>query len=730
MNAIPLLWPAHWAHGPLLGAALLLGAMPAAQAGANSLNLFTQAEGLHALGIATLAQVSGYPQSQLHTWLTSGGYALWSGGKLRAWHYDTATRTLYFAAERYDTEHTDSNAYRLYRNTANARRMTVVRGPGPQAGTPGAFPEKVVLEQDNAYAPWALLEPDGRYWFWDYIFAGTPKTQLELPLDLPDPSTLSCGVQPRLRVHLRGSSNLSEQSDHQVLGVLNSGPQARVSFDAFAARVLQINFASSALKATGNSLKLTSELPTGVDQAMQRLDRFEVDYCRQTRARDGQLWVHKPAAGVVTVTGLPGPQIAVIQDPAGTGAIWRQNLSVALDGAGGYQVSFEAQGGIDYLVADLGAAQAPELVVDDPSNLTSTANQADYLIIAPKAEMQAAAEALAVHRRAQGLSVMIVWLQDIFDHFSSRRVDPNAIGSFLKKTLAWAGPPDTVVFLGGGTLNHKGRPTFFPGESLIPVKMASGPWGLFPSDNRHCDTTGDGVPEFACGRIPAETAEEALAYIEKLKGFEAAGIGPWMDSAIGIADNADPAAGDFPADASASEQALTGLFTTVTPLHYEQGTAIAPFREALFSAWNSGAALVGYWGHGSTDRWGDEDFLRLDDPSSTSDIAGLTNAPHLPVVAALTCYSGNDAFPGYTALASALVVNPAGGAIATLMPMGMSLHPSAVTLGDQFFAALAGDRKPVGQAAQEAKASAAQAGVPAWELDLFDVTGEPLVQLR
>ncbi len=722
MNAIPRFRLARWAQGPLLGAALLLGAMPAAQAGANSLNLFTRAEGLHALGIATLAQVSGYPQSQLHTWLTSGAYALWSGGKLRAWHYDTATRTLYFAAERYDTEHTDTNAYRLYRNTANARRMTVVRGPGPQAGTPGTFPEKVVLEQDNAYAPWALLEPDGRYWFWDYIFAGTNKASLTLPLDLADPATADCGVQPRLRVHLRGSSNLSAGIDHQVLGVLNGAAQARVSFDAFAAKVLQIAPPPGGLKPSANSLTLTSELRPGVSQAMQRLDRIEVDYCRQTHARDGQLWVHQAGPGVVTVTGLPGPEIAVIQDPAGEGALWRQDLTVAADGRGGYQVSFLAAAAADFLVAHLGSLHPAQAEVDDPSNLTSPDNAADYLIIAPKAEMQAAAEALAAHR---GPAAKIVWLQDIYDQFSNRRVHPNAIGNFLKKVQTWTRVPSHVLFLGRGTLNHKGRPGHFPDESLIPVRMASGPWGLFSSDNRHCDTSGDGVPEFACGRIPAETAEEALAYLAKLEGFESAEIGaPWMDSAIGIADNPDPAAGDFAADATASEQAIAGLFATVTPLHYGQGADLAAFRQDILATWQQGAALVGYWGHGSTDRWGDENFLPM------AAIAGLSNAPRLPVAAALTCYAGNDAFPGFTALSAALVANPNGGAIATLMPNAMSLHASAVALGDHFFDLLAGDRLTVGKAAQGAKARAATGGVPAWELDLYDVLGDPLVRLR
>ena len=718
-----------------LAGLLVLGAAALAQGGENSLNLFTRDEGLHAMSLSALAGVSGYTQDELHEWLTAGRYALWSGGALRAWHYDPLARTLYFAAERYDTEHTDRNAYRLYRNwnQADARPMPVVRGEGPAAGAPGVFPESLVLEQDNVYAPWSLIDPDGRYWFWDHVYAGTPDDRITLALELPDPDAAPCGADQRLRVHLRGSSDLSPDGDHQVLGVLNDGPSARAWFDAFSAKVLEIAFEPGVLQAAGNSLELVSELRPGVSQALQRLDRIEVDYCRRSLAVDGQLWLHRSGPGVVTVAGLPGPEIAVIEDPAGPAARWREDLTVVPDGKGGYQVSFMAGAAADFLVAEKAASSAPEAEVDDPQSLASTDYQADYLIIAPQPEMGAAAQALADYRRATlppGSAVLVVWEQDIYDQFSQRRTDPVAIGRFLSRVLTWSRVPTHVTFLGRGTLNHKGRPDQFPGESLIPVTMASGPWGLFPSDNRYCDTDGDGVPEFACGRIPAEDEADAFAYLDKLEGFESAALGAWMDRAIGIADNLDPTAGDFAADAAVSEQRIAGLGYAVTPLHYNTGDSVAGFRQALVSAWQQGAAIAGYWGHGSADRLGEEDFLPIDDPLSDIDIAGLTNAPRLPVAAGLTCYAGNDAFPGFSAVSAALVANPVGGAVAALMPTGLSLHASAVVLGDHFFDTLAGEGLSVGEAARESKARAAADGSPRWELDLYDVSGEPLLRLR
>ena len=282
----------------LLGT-LLLGGATLTQGASDSLNLFTRQEGLHALPVEALADVSGYTANELHTWLTDGRYALWNDAGNRAWHYDGGARTLYFAAERYDTEHTDHNAYRLYRDPdrAQARPMAVVSGDGPVPGAPGAFAEHLVLEEDNAYAPWALRDTSGHYWFWDYVYLGTSKDRLTLPLDLPDPYLAGCGVSPRLRVHLRGSSDLSPTGDHQVLGVLNGGPENRTSFDAFEASVLQIEFNPDQLRSAGNELELKSEPRAGSSEALQRLDRIEAYYCRKTLALDGQLWVYDAGSG-------------------------------------------------------------------------------------------------------------------------------------------------------------------------------------------------------------------------------------------------------------------------------------------------------------------------------------------------------------------------------------------------------------------------------------------------
>ncbi len=82
---------------------------------------------------------------------------------------------------------------------------------------------------------------------------------------------------------------------------------------------------------------------------------------------------------------------------------------------------------------------------------------------------------------------------------------------------------------------------------------------------------------------------------------------------------------------------------------------------------------MSYDGHGSTAQVGDyrELFITADDANA------LTNSVY-PIFTALTCGVGDDTLPGTRSLAGALVLNPGGGAIASVAPTGLSLMPMPI----------------------------------------------------
>ncbi len=308
-----------------------------------------------------------------------------------------------------------------------------------------------------------------------------------------------------------------------------------------------------------------------------------------------------------------------------------------------------------------------------------------------------------------------VWLDNIYDEFSYGLVDAKAIRDFLHYiTRRWHQVPDYVVLLGKGTLDHRDRLGF--SDSLVPVRMAVTPWGLYASDNRYASTKGDGVAEYALGRIPVAHDSEGLAYVEKLSRFETAIPDDWMGRAVVSADDPD-SAGDFHANSVEIASDLTAQGYTVDQAHHP----VDAVRDILTASATWESAYVNYVGHGALTQLGTEGFL------TSGDISSLTNVG-LPVFAALTCSVGNDSYPGYYSLAGELVRHAGGGAVAALAPTGLSLDADAHRLNRELVEGLTTEGRSLGDAWRVSQ-DRAKAEVSPFMLEIYQVTGDPAVRL-
>lgn len=679
--------------------------------------LRTQGEGLYRIPTAQLATLLGDKEDQVRKWLSKEKkLALVNAGVPIPWYYDEASDALFFVAREYRTLHTDHNAYRLAKDNARSLTMAERTGAGPAPGSPnGTFRDTARLEQEpiDRYSLWSVTDDtEADYWFWDYLYAGTNHDAVTVPLTLPGAATSGQG---QLRVHLRGWTDFEQGNDHRVSATLNGTTLgAPLEWDGFTTAVLAVPF-DQALLANGNSLKLLSEKinAAATKNPGQWLDRIEADYWREPKAENGQLWLHGLAAGTHTVAGFDSNTIQVIEAPATTKAVWRHDVTIAPAGSG-WQVSFNAPQGGDFLVVDGTALQAPTAEIDAPSTLAKANNRADYLIVAPRALAQTA-NALAAYRAGNKRKVEIAWLDDIYDEFSFGRTDPRAISDFLTYVHRnWKRVPEYVVLLGNGTLDHKNRQGY--GDSLLPVRMMMSPWGLLVSDHRYTDINGDGRSEYAFGRIPATTDAQGVAYVQKIQSATSA-----PRRAVVVADNPD-GGGDFHANADRQAKELQGLFgpDSVTKLYHPTDAV----RSALTNSATWNVAYLSYDGHGSAKQLGksDEKFLTL------NDAAALSNQT-LPVFVALTCEAGNSAVPGWGgSVTGGLTLNPTGGALAALAPTGVSLDNEAQVIGSAFADYLIGGRLSVGQAAREAQFQSAGQVAP-FMLGVYQILGDPAAQL-
>lgn len=694
----------------------------------SSLWLKTGEEGLYTASITDLAAALGMNKGAVRKRAKTGKLILMTATALDSeeadqpvsWHYDDTTDSVLFVGSAYETFYSDVNAYKfsMAGNSSRLAKPMAVNKSAAKAsvGSEIPFHESLKFEEepDMFFAPWSTAnEADADFWWWDYLYAGVKDT-ISVSLDLPSPANTGTA---QLKVTLRGWTNLYPGNEHEVSAELNGTPVgSSVNWDGFDQVLLVADFDQGILDPSGkNTLVLRNHYAAGTHPG-QWLDQVEVDYQRMPVAQKGKLWMHGVTPGVQMVSGFSSDDIVVVESP-GSDAKLRQDIKVDPDGLGGWTVTFKVKSEADYLVQERTTAVMPVATTDGNANLHESANAADYLVIAPR-DFSDTAEALAQYRGSRFSNVKIVWVEDIYNEFSAGREDPFALARFMNTVISsWATSPSNVVLVGKGSLDQKDRMTL--SDNFLPVIMISTPWGLAASDSRLLGFE-DNTP-FTIGRLPITNDAEGVAYVNKLTTYESITLGSERFEAVLVADNPD-VAGDFHENSNLlKDRLLNSLgFDKVTPLYHPDVVV----RSSLITTatWETG--YVSYDGHGSTAQIGNsrEKFITAVD-------AGLLNNAAYPIFTALTCAAGDDTLPGTRSLVGALVLNPAGGAIASIAPTGLSYDTGAQLLSNELVYNLFGASATIGQALKDAK-TATSGSILEFMPRMYSVIGEPGVYAR
>ncbi len=677
----------------------------------------TFTEGLHGVSVSDLAEQLGRRPEQIRRLAARGRLTLTNRRNPASWYFDESTDMILFAAETYNSFYTDENAYRfqLGGKRKNQPMAETETDPTDLTGDETAFLDTLTFEEepDMNFSTWAVKsEPDADYWFWDYLYGGY-KDSIEVNLAVPNPADSGSA---ELRIRLRGWTDLEDGDEHQVFAELNGTPVgSSVIWDGFEEAVLVADFDQNLLDPAGDNKLILRNVYTPGTHPGQFLDDIELDYYRLPVAVNNQIWLHDVAEGVQTVSGYTHDDIIVIESPGGR-AVLRNDARIEPDGSGGYEVTFPADGGTDFLVVEKGVVATPTVTPNHQAHLWSRRNMADYLIIAPR-DFAGTAKALAAVRRNTFGRVKTVWLEDIYNSFSYGLEDPFAISRLLRRARrAWRISPTVVMLIGKGSLDHKDRMGY--GDSFLPVVMTDTPWALAASDDRLLG--GNGHAPYVIGRLPITNDAEGIAYVEKLVAYESTPSGDERYQALLVADNPDDG-GNFHTNSDALADRLMNTlgFDWVAKLYHP----LDAVRTTLIQSDSWEVGYVSYDGHGSRGQIGDgsEKFI------TTTDADALQNTT-LPVFTALTCAAGDFTQPGARSLAGALVLNPSGGAIVSLAPTGLSLDTDVQILGNAFVDGLFRGYT-IGDAIKNAKTQT-EGEINGFMQRVYSVVGEPLVNAR
>jgi hypothetical protein len=303
-------------------------------------------------------------------------------------------------------------------------------------------------------------------------------------------------------------------------------------------------------------------------------------------------------------------------------------------------------------------------------------------------------------------------IEDIYDEWSGGAPDTNALRGFLQWAREnWQLAPRYLLLVGDASYDPRqylggGRTDF------VPTRLVDSVAAETASDESLVDFDGDGLGEYAVGRLPARTAAQASAMVAKLLNYTPG----QSNDALFVADQPDGY------DFAAANQSLRGeIPASANATFINRGSQPdSTLRAQVTAALNAGPALVTYSGHGSPDAWAG---LLL----NSNEANGLTNGLRLPFVVTLTCLNGAFQNPQQDSLAEALLRAPNGGAVAVWASSGMTLPHEQMPLAREAFRNLYQNHNLLlGDALRQAKANAAFAEIrKTWIL-----FGDPTTRLR
>jgi len=388
-------------------------------------------------------------------------------------------------------------------------------------------------------------------------------------------------------------------------------------------------------------------------------------------------------------TGAPGSFTLTVEDSAGPGYRPRYAL---------LSVTRAVKPSTIALYAPLSGSRTP-------NDLLDTANQADYIVIAPPA-FAAAAESLAADRSAflSGVPnpIAVVATTDrIYAQFAGGTPDATAIRNFLAYAVRrWARAPLYVCLLGDASLdplNYSGLrvtdfvPTYTKGHHVELMEQYSlDDWLV------RLDGPNDQLLDLAIGRLPARTLQEALLMVRgKRRAFESnAAFDLARNRALLCADDGwkysnyqklDLVGIDHVEEMERKDRFHIPFPVTRAKVYLNdyafadsEKTSKPGAREAFIAGVNAGNWLVDYIGHGAGTLLADEQVFR------SNDVARLTNGANPSIWAFMSCTVGKfDDFRS-DAMAELLLRAAGTGAVVSVAASGQTYGIDSSALNDAF----------------------------------------------
>jgi len=317
-----------------------------------------------------------------------------------------------------------------------------------------------------------------------------------------------------------------------------------------------------------------------------------------------------------------------------------------------------------------------------PVDLRNTTSSPNMLIVANAAFLSAASR-LQSYRAANlpffdNPRVSVVTTEAIYDNFSGGQTDPMAIRNYVKFLYDnfddGNGTPSItyLLFLGDANQDFRNNASSLPNYVTTNLHLHPIVHEAYTTDDWFAlmdveDTPGSSFIDVAVGRLPAASRQEADFLVDRIIAYEnQTDFGTWRDRVILLADDEWSPRSQNQSDFIAQSESIAhGFMKRYLDAHkiylteFPEIQHIKPAsRLAFLSAWNEGALLINYVGHGSSVQMADEQVFLA------ADVGNLVNGLRLPLFLAVSCTIGDFAGSLSKSLSERLLLRDGGGVAA------------------------------------------------------------------
>jgi hypothetical protein len=656
--------------------------------------------------------------------------------------------------------YTDDNVYWLSwatKENPNIKSwMMAVKDGKPQLATalpPVAFKTTERFEENRDYDPLKKVTSEtADHFFWRPFRGQDPKYNktdpVEIALPLRAPNLYSNFLT--LRICFQGITFAKGASKHIVNIKLNDSLMDTAVWEGPSEYISESTIRQGDVNRS-NWLVLECEDNNDTrDDTDPKWDLFlnwiEVEYWHEFVAKNDILEFSTETVPAVTknalfsISKVTKPDVEVFQIDK-LGAIAKIiNPDVKQDG-GTYTVSFEdnvTQPAKYYVTTVSAILQPKSITVDEPSTLHNPANHIDYIMITHRNFLKST-QRLADFRRKQGLEVLVVDVEDIYDEFSYGIFDPRAIKRFLRYAyFSWEIMPTYILLMGDAHWDYKyvydeyyKKYPIYPRIYVPTYHAPSMPYGETAMDHRFVTVSGDDIiPDMIIGRIPIDTPEEADIVVSKTIEYETqTNFGQWQSKIMLVSDDEKSKSGD-----EIFEDSRRELAENYVPVGYETLPVYLrvikePYlaRREIFRYLDEGVVMMEFSGHGGAYFWTHEDIFDGDD------VKKLKNKVY-PFVVTTTCENGyfDNPLGGNKTIIDLFLLQPNAGAIACLSATRLTYGQGNAIFDKCLYPLIFNERPPIiGKIVNQAKIEFIKLDIPAWTAtaEQYTIFGDPAVKL-